>query len=62
MKLSQKLETCIPSLTLKLAEQAAAFTAAGESVVRFGTGEPDFITPDYICSGAKAAIDAGHTK
>lgn len=62
MKLSQKLETCIPSLTLKLAEQAAAFTAAGESVVRFGTGESDFITPDYICAGAKAAIDAGHTK
>lgn len=62
MKLSQKLETCIPSLTLKLAEQAAAFTAAGDSVVRFGTGEPDFITPDYICTGAKAAIDAGHTK
>lgn len=62
MKLSQKLETCIPSLTLKLAEQAAAFTAAGDSVVRFGTGEPDFITPDYICAGAKAAIDAGHTK
>ena len=28
----------------------------------FGTGEPDFTTPEYICDGAKAAIDAGHTK
>lgn len=61
-KISKKMARCIPSMTLSLAEKAAAYTKAGHTVIRFGTGEPDFITPAYICDGAKAAIDAGHTK
>lgn len=62
MRCSEKIDHCTDSLTLSLAEKAAGYTAAGESVIRFGTGEPDFQTPKYICDGAKAAIDAGYTK
>ncbi|SDP81073.1 aspartate aminotransferase [Eubacterium maltosivorans] len=61
-RVSEKVENCIDSLTLSLSEKAKAFREAGEAVVSFGTGEPDFTTPAYICDGAKAAIDAGHTK
>jgi aspartate aminotransferase len=62
MKRSKKIDACVPSLTLSLAEEAARYEKAGESVIHFGTGEPDFVTPEYIREGAKAAIDAGHTK
>jgi len=62
MRLSDKIYNCTDSLTLSMAEKASAYEAAGESVIRFGTGEPDFTTPAYICDGAKAAIDAGYTK
>ena len=36
--------------------------AAGEDVVSFGAGEPDFNTPEPICEAAIAAIRAGFTK
>lgn len=62
LKCSEKIDRCSDSLTLALAEKAAALTDAGADVVRFGTGEPDFDTPAYIGDGAKAAIDAGYTK
>lgn len=59
---SDKVKSCQDSLTLRLAEKARAFKDAGKSVISFGTGEPDFTTPDYICNGAKKAIEAGYTK
>ncbi len=36
--------------------------AAGEDVISFGAGEPDFNTPEPICRAAIAAIEAGFTK
>ena len=51
-----------PSLTLAISAKAKAMKAAGESVVSFGVGEPDFNTPEHIIQAAKAALDAGHTK
>ena len=41
-RVAEKVENCIDSLTLSLSEKAKAFREAGESVVSFGTGEPDF--------------------
>ncbi len=35
---------------------------AGIDVVGFGTGQPDFDTPDFIKDAAKAALDQGFTK
>ena len=36
--------------------------ASGKDVVGFGTGEPDFDTPDYIKAAAINAINEGKTK
>jgi aspartate aminotransferase len=36
--------------------------AAGERVINFGVGEPDFNTPAHIIQAAKDAMDKGYTK
>jgi len=36
--------------------------AAGQSIISFTVGEPDFDTPGHIVEAAKAAMDAGHSK
>ena len=33
----------------------------GRSLCDFSMGQPDFVTPQYICDAAKAAIDRGDT-
>ena len=61
-RIASRMSTLSPSLTLAISAKAKAMKAAGESVVSFGVGEPDFNTPDNIIAAAKAALDAGHTK
>ena len=56
------MTTISPSLTLAISAKAKAMKQAGESVVSFGVGEPDFNTPAHIIDAAKAALDAGYTK
>ena len=51
-----------PSLTLAITAKAKAMKAAGEPVISFGVGEPDFNTPDFIIAAAKDAMDKGYTK
>jgi len=43
-------------------QAAEALRAAGENVVDFGAGEPDFDTPDNIKRAAEIAMSAGKTK
>ena len=62
MKLSDRVLTISPSLTLKITAQAKELKASGKNVVGFGAGEPDFSTPDFICDAAKEALDKGFTK
>jgi aspartate aminotransferase len=62
MRLSQRLDVIEPSMTLKVTARAAELKAAGEDVVSFGAGEPDFDTPSHIKEAAKKALDAGATK
>ena len=50
------------SSTLAVDSLAKKMKAEGCDVVGFGTGEPDFDTPQNIKDAAKAAIDAGKTK
>lgn len=50
------------SSTLSAMQAAEALRAAGENVVDFGAGEPDFDTPDNIKSAAAEAMRAGKTK
>ncbi len=61
-RVAQRMTTISPSLTLAISAKAKAMKAAGENVVSFGVGEPDFNTPQHIIDAAKAALDAGHTK
>jgi aspartate aminotransferase len=42
--------------------KAKAMKSQGIDVVGFGSGEPDFDTPDFIKEAAKASLDAGETK
>jgi aspartate aminotransferase len=50
------------SSTLAAMQAAEALRAAGENVVDFGAGEPDFDTPDNIKRAAQVAMWAGMTK
>ncbi len=61
-KISKRVATISPSMTLAMSAKAAELKAAGENVISFGVGEPDFITPAHIIQAAKDALDAGHTK
>ena len=61
-RIANRMLALAPSLTLAISAKAKAMKAAGESVVSFGVGEPDFNTPEHIINAAKAALDAGHTK
>ena len=51
-----------PSPTLSLTAKVKAMETAGEDVLGFGAGEPDFDTPDFIKDACKAALDNGETK
>lgn len=61
-RIAQRMLAISPSLTLAISAKAKAMKQAGEPVVSFGVGEPDFNTPEHIIAAAKAALDAGHTK
>lgn len=52
---SQRLAAIAPSATLAVDAKAKALKAAGENVIGFGAGEPDFPTPDHIVEAAVAA-------
>ncbi len=61
-KISQRAASLAPSLTLAIDSKAKAMKAAGEDVVGFGAGEPDFDTPQHIKDAAAQALAAGFTK
>ena len=62
MKKAHRLDQVQASLTLAITARAAEMRAAGQDVVSFGAGEPDFITPKPIIDAAKDALDRGMTK
>lgn len=49
-------------MTLAISAKANELKAAGEKVINFGVGEPDFNTPAHIIDAAKDAMDKGYTK
>ena len=61
-KISHRAASLSPSLTLAIDAKAKAMKAAGEDVVGFGAGEPDFDTPQFIKDAAAQAPAAGFTK
>ena len=61
-KIAHRAASLSPSLTLAIDSKAKAMKAAGEDVVGFGAGEPDFDTPQHIKDAAIAALASGFTK
>jgi len=60
--LSKKVQNIKPSVTLSISSKFNEMKKAGEDVVGFGAGAPDFDTPDNIKEAAKSAIEEGFTK
>ncbi|MEE9415162.1 MAG: pyridoxal phosphate-dependent aminotransferase [Acidimicrobiales bacterium] len=54
-RLSIRLGAITESATLAITAKAKALRAAGEPVIGFGAGEPDFATPGHIVEAAVAA-------
>ena len=54
-RISQRIGSIEPSATVSITTKAKAMKAAGEPVIGFGAGEPDFPTPDYIVDAAVSA-------
>src|SRR6202012_4920148 len=61
-KISHRAASLSPSLTLAIDSKAKAMKAAGEDVVGFGAGEPDFDTPQHIKDAATKAFADGFKK
>lgn len=54
-RISRRVDAIAESATLAVSAKAKAMRAAGESVIGFGAGEPDFATPPHIVEAAVAA-------
>ena len=54
-RLSRRVAAVAESATLAIDAKAKALKAAGEDVIGFGAGEPDFPTPDHVVAAAAAA-------
>jgi aspartate/methionine/tyrosine aminotransferase len=54
-RISQRIGAIAESQTLAVDAKAKALKAAGEDVIGFGAGEPDFPTPDHIVEAAAKA-------
>lgn len=62
-RISRRVSAIAPSATLAVTAKARALRAAGERVISFGAGEPDFATPAHIVEAAAAACrDPRHHK
>jgi len=62
ISLASRVTQIAPSPTLAVNAKAKALKAAGEDILNFSVGEPDFDTPLHICEAGKKAIDDGHTR
>ena len=60
--ISSRAASLAPSLTLAISAKAKELRVAGEDVIGFGAGEPDFDTPQHIKDAATQALADGFTK
>src|SRR3954470_7404366 len=54
-RISARIAAIEAAATLAVDAQAKALNGAGEDVIGFGAGEPDFPTPEHIVEAAVAA-------
>ena len=62
MEIADRVQEITPSQTLAIDSKAKQLKAAGEDVISFAAGEPDFDTPEHIKAAAMGALEAGFTK
>ncbi len=62
MRLSSRVENVSASLTLAITAKAKKMKLQGVDVIGFGSGEPDFDTPENIKKSAIDSIQKGFTK
>lgn len=60
--ISDRIKRVKPSVTLAVTSKARELRAAGKDVIGLGAGEPDFDTPEHICTAGAAAIRDGKTR
>lgn len=60
--LAGRLNGIAPSMTLAITAKSRALKAQGIDVCGFGSGEPDFDTPEHIKRAAIEALQRGETK
>ena len=60
--LSDRLKRIKPSPTMAITEKARRLTLAQRPIIGLSQGEPDFDTPEHICSAAIAAMKEGKTR
>jgi len=58
-KIAARMNRMAPSGIRKVNEKALAMERAGEKVLHFEIGRPDFDTPEYIKRAAERAREAG---
>lgn len=61
MNYSERIEGINESKTIAISAKADKLAAAGEDIISFGVGEPDFPTPEYIKKAAAEAMTKGYT-
>ncbi|WP_130807068.1 pyridoxal phosphate-dependent aminotransferase [Senegalia massiliensis] len=61
LKLSEKISSISPSVTLEITAKAKQMKSEGIDVIGFGAGEPDFKTPENIRKAGIEAIKEGKT-
>lgn len=62
MVFSTRVKSIAPSVTLAITAKSAKLREEGKDVISFGTGEPDFNTPENIMEAAVKAMEGGKTK
>jgi len=62
MQLAERLKSVIEPQTIKMAKLSRELKAKGINIIDLSLGEPDFRTPEHICTAAINALNDGYTK
>ncbi len=62
MQLAERLNSVIEPQTIKMAKLSRELKAKGINIIDLSLGEPDFRTPEHICTAAINAVNDGYTK
>jgi len=61
-QLNRYLNNVKPSATYRIMDKVAELKAQGKTIISLSAGEPDFATPEHICTAAYAAMQNGQTR